>query len=502
VLEAGDTLGNYRILSRLRAGGMATLYLGKRSGAAGFTRPVAIKVIHPHLADDPRFVRMFVDEATLSAKIVDPHVVHVEELGEAAGTYFLVMEYVDGISLAQLLRELGRRKRALAVQLTSWIVAQIAAGLHAAHEATNEAGKPLGIVHRDVSPHNVLLAFKGHVKLIDFGIAKSQTKNTQTGSLRGKLSYMPPEQAWGKSVDRRADVYALGVILWEMLTMRRLFDADNDFALLEQVRSPKVKAPSSVVPGIPPALDAVVMRALAPDPESRPGTAEELRAMLASAVPTMMSKTAKDVSSMLHALVPDLIESARTRLTEALGEEDRPSLPPPPEGAGDEEALTTMTIAMPEATILFEEDPRDVPARARAEARRSETTVPSASRRRLAMILATMAALSVVFLVVAIGVTVQRTRVPVSTEPAPSSTQSAAGSPPSAETSTSSAIASVAGPPASAIPPKTPARPVASAHVHKPGHPAAKTSEKPCTTSPASSVEMHGGTPFFPAPCK
>jgi serine/threonine protein kinase len=294
MLLAGNRLGRYDLLARLRAGGMATLYLGRRVGAAGFSRPVAIKVIHPHLAQSPRFVQMFVDEATLSAKIDDPHVVHVEELGEENGTFFLVMEYVDGVSLAELLRELSRRKRALSVELATWIGIQIAAGLHAAHEATNEAGQPLGIVHRDVSPHNVLLAFKGHVKLIDFGVAKAHGRpgDTQTGSLRGKLAYMPPEQAFGRSVDRRADVYALGVVLWEMLTMRRLFNAENDFALLEMVRSPSVTPPSALVADIPSELEAVVMAALAPDPAARPATAEELRARLVGAVPQVAGKTA------------------------------------------------------------------------------------------------------------------------------------------------------------------------------------------------------------------
>jgi len=260
---------------------MATLFLGKRVGAAGFTRPVAIKVIHTHLADDPKFTRMFIDEAMLSAKIQDPHVVHVEELGEAEGTYYLVMEYVAGASLAEFLRALRSKQRALNVDVAVWLAAQVAAGLHAAHEATNEAGEPLRIVHRDVSPQNVLLAFKGHVKLIDFGIAKGGTpKETASGSLRGKVAYMPPEQALGEEVDRRADIYALGVVLWEMLTMRRLFDAENEFLLLEKVRNPKVVPPGSLVNGIPPALDDVVMKALAADPELRIGTADELRAML------------------------------------------------------------------------------------------------------------------------------------------------------------------------------------------------------------------------------
>ncbi|MCW5834949.1 MAG: serine/threonine protein kinase, partial [Labilithrix sp.] len=373
MIAVGDTLGRYDLLARLRAGGMATLYLGKRVGVAGFTRPVAIKVIHPHLAASPRFVQMFVDEATLSAKIDDPHVVHVEELGEANGTYFLVMEYVDGASLAELLRELGRRKRALSVELAVWVAAQVAAGLHAAHEATTETGEPLGIVHRDVSPHNVLLAFKGHVKLIDFGVAKARGRpgDTQTGSLRGKLAYMPPEQAFGRSVDRRADVYALGVVLWEMLTMRRLFDADNEFALLERVRHPDICPPGQVAAGIPPALEQVVMAALAPDPERRPATAEELRARLMAAVPEASSKTAHDLSGVIAAIMPDTIKRARERLAEALGEPLARSEAPAAPLAPDDEALATMTVTMPDATILFEREHEVEAPHAEATARRA-----------------------------------------------------------------------------------------------------------------------------------
>jgi eukaryotic-like serine/threonine-protein kinase len=192
MFEVGEQVGDYQIVARLKSGGMATLFLGRRRGASGFAKHVAIKVIHPHLAEDPAFVRMFVDEALLSARIQHPNVVHVEELKRRDGKYFLVMEYVHGVALVQLLRTLGRKGRRLAPDLAVQIAARIADGLHAAHETRDPDGQTAGVVHRDVSPQNVLLAWAGHVKLIDFGVAKAHGRATHTigGSLKGKVRYM------------------------------------------------------------------------------------------------------------------------------------------------------------------------------------------------------------------------------------------------------------------------------------------------------------------------
>ncbi|MGB0681013.1 MAG: serine/threonine-protein kinase, partial [Polyangiales bacterium] len=275
-LEAGCKLGDYRIVARLSSGGMATLYLARRGGAAGFSRFVAIKVVHPHLAQDTQFVRMFVDEAKLSSRIQHPNVVHVEELGEAEGTYYLVMEYVHGFSLAQVLAALARHKRRLSPALAVWIAMRVADGLHQAHETKDARGQHLGVVHRDVSPQNILLSTHGHIKLIDFGIAKAfgRQYQTVTGSLKGKLKYMAPEQARASAVDRRTDIYALGIVLWEMLAMRRLFKAENDFDLLEKVRDPEISSPRLFAAhDISDALERAVLSALAKDPAARPQSA-------------------------------------------------------------------------------------------------------------------------------------------------------------------------------------------------------------------------------------
>lgn len=301
-LEAGSTLGGYKILARLRAGAMGVLYLGQRVGAVphqGFSRPVAIKVIHDHLAQNKRFTRMFIDEAKLSARIDDPNVVRVEEFGEADGRYYLVMEYVQGGSLAQVLQVVKK----LSVDHAVAIAMQLCAGLHGAHEATDEDGVPLGIVHRDVSPHNILVSFKGVVRIIDFGIAKARLVGgqTKTGSLRGKLAYMPPEQARSaRTVDRRADLYGAGLILWEMLTGRRVFDAQTDIAILNQIRSPVIVPPSSLAPAVPKALDALLMATLDQDPNNRPPDAAELQRRLADAVPSALRVLPRELAGVLE----------------------------------------------------------------------------------------------------------------------------------------------------------------------------------------------------------
>ncbi|MBX3185482.1 MAG: protein kinase [Labilithrix sp.] len=301
-LEPGSTLGGYRILARLRAGAMGVLYLARRSGASGgFSRAVAIKVIHDHLSQNKRFVRMFVDEAKLSARIEDPNVVRVEEFGEEGGRHYLVMEYVHGVSLAQAIGVL-RRRGGIPIEAAVAIAIQIAGGLHAAHEATNDDGTPLGIVHRDVSPHNVIVSYRGHVRVIDFGIAKAQQVGgqTKTGSLRGKLAYMPPEQARSaRTVDRRADLYGVGLVLWEMLTLRRVFDADTDIAILNQIREPNIRPPSAIAPKVPKALDDVVMQVLAQDPDARPATGLLLQRALGEALPEALRLMPADLAALM-----------------------------------------------------------------------------------------------------------------------------------------------------------------------------------------------------------
>lgn len=305
--SVGQKIGDYELLAHLRNGGMASLFLARRLGAAGFTRDVAIKIVHPELASDPQFRAMFLDEALLSARIQHPNVGHVEELGEIEGTHFLVMEFVHGCSLAQLQRALIAKGRRLAPAFAVRIAMHVAEGLHAAHETCDEAGRRLDVVHRDVSPENILLAYAGHVKLIDFGIAKAYGRrhHTEDGLLKGKFRYMSPEQASGQSIDRRTDIYQLGIVLWEMLTLRRLFDAETDVELIEQVRAPRIVPPSTLVDRISPALEAVVMSTLDPDPARRPPDAQTFARSLGKAMPAAHEVDSGALSALLLAMMQE-----------------------------------------------------------------------------------------------------------------------------------------------------------------------------------------------------
>ncbi|MBX3274897.1 MAG: serine/threonine protein kinase [Sandaracinaceae bacterium] len=368
MFEVGDVVGSYTILAHLRSGGMADLFLARREGAMGFRRLVAVKVVHPRHAEDDHLVRMFLDEALISARIDHPNVVHVEDLGQLDDTYFLVMEYVHGCSLAQLMRVLGRMHRRLSPLVAVAIAARVAEGLHAAHETTDDGGELVNLVHRDVSPQNILLSHKGHVKLIDFGVAKAEMRSEKTNvaMLKGKVRYMPPEQATTGIVDRRSDIYSLGIVLWEMLTMRRLFAGKTEFEVLLKVRKPVVEPPSKYVSDIPRELDEVVLSALAVDPDQRPKTAKSFRRMLARALPRSMSLDSAHLADLMLSIVGDELEEVRHELPQEISrlleaEQLRVALAEREARVGDEEttesAVDVMTLHS--QVVAFEEDELD-----------------------------------------------------------------------------------------------------------------------------------------------
>ncbi len=298
---------------------MATLYLGRSVDAP--EEPLsAIKVIHPHMSEDWQFVRMFVDEALISVRLRHPNVVRVDELGEEDDVYYLVMEYVHGCSLAQLLRAMATEGRRMRPDIALWIAREVAAGLHAAHEMTGHDGALLGVVHRDVSPQNVLLSSHGQVKLLDFGIAKARDRadRTETGVIKGKLRYMAPEQATGRDIDRRVDIYALGVVLWEMLTMRRYIEARNDAEVLRKVQSPDLVPPSFRAEGIDSRIDDVVLEALAVSPERRSPTAAALAQRLNEALDAS-AVGPPEVAELLRLFAAEELRTARATLERAGG---------------------------------------------------------------------------------------------------------------------------------------------------------------------------------------
>jgi serine/threonine-protein kinase len=320
-LDIGERIGDYELVARLGAGGMAEIFVARRSGAAGFSRLVALKIVHPYLARDEAFRQMFVDEALLSSRITHPNVVHVEELGQHEGTYFLAMEYVDGVSLWDVLQKLARLRRRMTIELAVHVAVRLAEGLHAAHETLGDEGTPLGVVHRDVSPQNVLISRAGQVKLIDFGVAKAQgrAKETTSASLKGKVRYMSPEQARGEEVDRRSDVYALAVVLWEMLAMRRAFGAGDLMTVLRAVQNPRWQPPSRHNRAVPAALDRVVLNALSPDRRRRPDTADAFRRQLLAAVPSVHSIEPSDLARVLDGILGDEISARQRALPSQVG---------------------------------------------------------------------------------------------------------------------------------------------------------------------------------------
>jgi serine/threonine-protein kinase len=279
-------ISHYECLGRLALGGMAEILLARVSGPNGFERPVVIKRILPHLASVSEFRQMFLDEARIVARIRDDNVVQVHELGTDGEELFLVMEYLEGESVGGLLRRLHSREEALDPWLACHIVAEAAAGLHTAHELTNDAGEPLGLVHRDISPQNVFITYAGRIKLLDFGIAKvaDRSVRTATGQLKGKFQYMSPEQCLGNPLDRRSDVWALGVLLYELTTVSQPFKRANELLTFKAICEDPLPRPSQSRPDYPACLDPIVVRALSRDPDLRFATAKDLRRELLAAM--------------------------------------------------------------------------------------------------------------------------------------------------------------------------------------------------------------------------
>jgi len=288
----GLTLGRYTILREIASGGMATVYLARQQGPVGFSKPVALKRMHPHIAKDPDFSTMFYDEATLAARIQHPNVVATLDVVAHEGEVFIVMEYVDGGSLATMIRDRDRKRIQVDVGIATTIVCEVLSGLHAAHEAKDDAGHPLHIVHRDISPQNVLLGRDGLARVVDFGVAKAAVRSgvTKDQGVKGKLCYMSPEQVSGHSVDRRADIFAAAAVLFELLAGRRLFRGDDPGALIGAVIQARVPPLSDFRNDVPPGLEAVMRKGLSVDPEGRYPTALDFADALEDEVPKLASR--------------------------------------------------------------------------------------------------------------------------------------------------------------------------------------------------------------------
>jgi serine/threonine-protein kinase len=301
--EGGVSFGRYRLIEPITKGGMAEVWRAKLVGAEQFERPMVIKRILPHLCDDRDFVRMFIREARLSARLHHPNIVQVFELGDVGGELFMALEYIAGVDLLTLITA---AEGPLPPGLCALVAHEVARALAYAHAVTDEQGKPLAIVHRDVSPSNIMLGYDGQVRLCDFGIAKAMgtaVDRSRTGNLKGKLSYMAPEVFDGAPFDERCDLWAVGVVMHELLTGRRLFRSESEAETMGLVRAGAVPLPSLSNRDTPPALERIVMRALARDPAARYAHAEELAAELRPVVHALRWG-APEVTALLAELAP------------------------------------------------------------------------------------------------------------------------------------------------------------------------------------------------------
>jgi serine/threonine-protein kinase len=316
-LESGIIdVGRYRLIAELAHGGMGDVYLGVARGPAGFNKLMVIKQLRPALADDEQFLAMFLEEARLAARLNHPNVVQTVEVGNEGRRYFLAMEYLEGQSL-QRIRQRLMKDRPFPLGPHIRILIETLNGLHYAHELVDIDNNPLGVVHRDATPHNVFVTYDGQVKVVDFGIAKAidSSLETRTGELKGKVAYMPPEQAAAKRVDRRADIFAVGVMLWEAVTNRRLWKGMNEIAIMHNLFTGQIPAPRDVDPRVPEDLDRICRIAMAIEPDYRYASAAEMAQELERFLATVGDRTtSKDIGK----LVTDAFEDDRREMREII----------------------------------------------------------------------------------------------------------------------------------------------------------------------------------------
>ena len=276
---AATAFGKYQLFASLGRGGMADVFLSVARGQMGFNKLAVIKRLRAALAEEPAFRNMFLDEARLAARLSHPNIVHTYEVGEQAGVYFIAMEYLEGQSLNKVLKEALRRKEGIDHDIGARIIADALSGLHYAHDLKDYDGRPLSIIHRDVSPHNIFVTYDGHTKLVDFGIAKAALSSTETevGVLKGKVAYMSPEQAMGGRIDQRSDLFAMGIVLWELLARQRLMTGESAANTLHKLMNEPIPSVSQVDPTVDPELDAITAKALEKDPQYRWQSAAEMR---------------------------------------------------------------------------------------------------------------------------------------------------------------------------------------------------------------------------------
>ncbi|MEZ4409557.1 MAG: serine/threonine-protein kinase [Polyangiales bacterium] len=406
-----EMLDRYELVAPLARGGMGSVHLARLPGVGGFQRLYAIKVMHPHLAEEEEFVAMLLDEARLAARIHHPNAVAIVDVCQGSQGFYLVMDYVDGVTLAKLLSATASFPWRQRVSAALRVIVDALSGLHAAHELTDDDGAPLNIVHRDVSPQNILVGTDGAGRITDFGIAlaASRIAASRPGMIKGKPSYMAPEQITAGPADRRADVFAVGIVLWEALTGRRLFTGDTEMAVMMQVMTAEVPAPSTYASAVPPILDEVCAWALSREVGARPATARALAQAIESAasehgllastheVADLLATAFSDEFAARRALVREHAKASdalRSAHTGTMGTPRVATMTAPRSGpriSGDDIGVRATEVALPTPTGLSATSIPAIEVRAEAAippmrpvagAPESVAPSPPASRRR------------------------------------------------------------------------------------------------------------------------
>ncbi len=481
-------IGRYALYAQIARGGMATVHLGRLLGQAGFSRTVAIKRLHPYLAQDPEFVSMLIDEARLAARVRHPNVVVTLDVVALEGELLVVMEYVHGESLSRLLRAASRQRTRIPPGIAAAVLSQALYGLHAAHEATDERGEPLNIVHRDVSPQNVVVGSDGVTRVVDFGVAKAagRLQETREGQLKGKIRYMAPEQLKRGSVDHRADIYAAGVVLWESLAGKRLFEGENEWQIATSIMEGVTEPASAHNDQVPQELDAIVMKALSVDATERFETAFDMAAALEEAV---SPATARQVSKWVQEIAKGPLGARAEKLKAIEGmSADLPVTARLSVNDGSEPSFpqTPDSLSLPESSFQASrpEDETVTQATDPSVISMARSTDPSRNARRRRNMLVVGGVVGVLLLFGIVGAVVGRGGDPEEVEPA----------------ATASGLAGVgsetpSNPSAAAPPPikeetAEPTKPTASAE----GTPDAAATAKPTPAAkkPASKPKVHG----------
>ena len=465
-------LGRYRLIAELARGGMGIVYLALVRGPAGFKKLLVVKELMPHFAVDEAFMAMFLDEARVAARLSHPNIVQTLEVGDVSGRPFIAMEYLEGQTLQRIVHRSMKRGTRLPLPIHLHALMAMLNGLHHAHEVCDFDGSKLRFVHRDVTPHNLFVTYAGEVKVIDFGIAKSldsSGENTRTGVLKGKVGYMAPEQTRGEEVDRRADVYAAGVMLWEALTGRRMWKGENDLAVLRARMHDTIQPPSTVAANVPSVLERIAMRALADSPDARYATAEEMRVDLEAYLGSASHAGAREIGRYVTALFAEERAQMAKLVDEQMRELARAR-------SADFGFVDLMHLPSPVTSVT----PTDFapPSQPPPE------TVRSPRARRGSALVAIALSLMALGAVAILAFVVMRSRRIEAKRPAPVATIALAAEPPrtlppatpspsvatSASTSVSTSISRAASAPAAPVAEEpTPAQKVPVAH-HRPAH--------------------------------